>query len=687
FLNLLSDNDRIKVEQFVLNKARRARDHEINAERYNSLDSKDKKGVDNIAVQFITEKKSLDQLTLTVDNNLFLQRLDDDKRQDIVESIRDKMLLLADDDRFKLTDDDKVFYNNLSDNHLESIKHIAHSFLLSDAEHLSQFLAKEDLEYYNVLGGSQKATVDRIIAKIIRNTYLSDILYTETSSISKSDIQDLQDDISGANSLSEMLASVSPNAVATSLSSRDKNRLVRFLSSGGAKEYLKRTDNVFTMNEDVVTAEYTKLKEKNGQETNSRVFPINFGQQTAGITTNQGTATASNSGSSSSVAKKTYTNGLEVSSLPSEKITQLDRQAIDFYEALSDQDQLKIDRFIGARYINRYYADSDILNADVAFESDLVRSEKSHIKLLSKSLKEDVMSNPEKEAVKQSFVFYDNKATNAKPKWNRLILSYGLEINRNGSYLAKRKDYAFYESLSEVEKGYIRQIEGFRNTNHRILTDNLREDATDVIVPNLVRNIPKYIVKTDKMSIEGELIDNQDGKAVEKFSVALENKSGKKVYQTNTNQKGKFAFKSIETDDYKLVSADERYSEKFEKDYFIKDLTINEVATDEFKNLINTMVFFDFDSKKLRSEAVVTLDEIANAYKKSKFLIELDSHTDNEGDKAYNESLSLDRGSAAKDYLVAKGVENGDIVLKFFGSDKPIAPNDNVYGRQFNRRV
>ena len=682
FLDLLSESDRRKVEQFVLNKARRARDHQISAANYNKLDNKDKKGVDNIAVQFIKEKKSLDQLTLSVDNNIFLKQLNADKRKDIVQSIRDKMLLLADDERFKLTDADKEFYNNLSHDHLESIKHIAHSFLLSDAEHLSQFLEKGDLEYYNVLGGNQKAIVDRIIAKIIRNTYLSDILYTETSSMSKTDIQDLQDDISGANSLSEMLASVSPNAVASSLNTRDKNRLVRFLSSGGAREYLKRPDNIFTMDEDVVTEEYAKLQEKNPEETNKRIFPITFGKPVASISTGGSTGTPTGD-----IAAKTYTNGLEVSNKPTENITRLDPQTIDFYEGLSDQDQLKIDRFIGARYINRDYAQSSIINADIEFESNLIRAEKSHIKLLSKSLKEDAMDRVEKEAVKASFVFYDNKATNAKPKWNRLILSYGLDIDKNGSYLAKRKDYAFYESLTDTEKGYVKQLEDFRNTNHRILTDNLREDATDVVVPNLVRNIPKYIVKTDKMSIEGELIDNQDGTAVEAFSVALENDKGTKVYQTNTNEKGEFAFKSIETDEYKLVSADDRYDEKFAKDYFIKDLKITEVEADVFRNLINTNIFFDSDSKALRREAVVTLDEIAKAYQDGRFLVELDSHTDNEGNKDYNEALSLERGNATKSYLVSKGVDNGDVVMRFFGSDKPVAPNDNVYGKQFNRRV
>ena len=683
FLNILSPSDQLKVEQFILNKAKRARTHKINDEQYSKLDKKDKLGVDNLTEQLFIEKRSLEELTLSMDNNMYLKNLDDGKREDVVASIREKMLTLSENGKFKLTEEDKTFYNSLSEEHLESIKHIANSFLLSDAEHLSQYLAKEDLEYYNLLGKSQRSTVDRIIAKIITNTYLSDMFYTESSPISKNDIKKLQEDISGANNLNEMMASVSPNSIASSLDVRDKNRLLRFLASGGAKDYLKRKENVFTMDREVVTEEYAKLKEKNIGETNSKIFSASFSEQ---ITSN-GTDDEKRKEEIEEANRNSWTKGLEIATTPSETINELNQATIDFYEALPVTDRLKIDRFIAARYINRDYKKSSLINADLDFEKELSREEKSHIKLLSKKLKEDALDNAEKDAVNRSFIFYNNKATNAKPKWNRLILSYALDINRGGSYLAKRKDYAYYESLTQEEKNFVAQIESFRNTNHKILSENLREDASNAVIPNLVRNIPSYIVKSPKMSIEGELVDNQNGEAVKSFSVALENKGGKKVYQTNTNEQGKFAFKSIKSDEYKLVSADNKYADKFNKDYFIKDLKLTEVEESEFNKITSTVLFFDSDSKDIRSEGNVVLDEVISEYRKSRFLIELDSHTDSEGNKDYNEALSLSRGNSVKNYLVKNGIDNSDIVLRFFGSDQPVAPNDNVYGKQFNRRV
>ncbi|MGB3464692.1 MAG: OmpA family protein, partial [Cyclobacteriaceae bacterium] len=446
--------------------------------------------------------------------------------------------------------------------------------------------------------------------------------------------------------------------------------------------YLKRKENVFTMEKDVVTEEYNKLQKKNSQETNSKIFPVNFGEQ---FSVNE--QTLSDQEAALEASRRSYSAGLEIAPSATESVTELDRATIDFYQNLSVEDRLKIDRFIAARYINRDYQNATLVNADLDFEKSLSREERSHVKLLSRKLKESTMNNAETDALSQSFVFYNNKATNAKPKWNRLILSYALDINKTGDYLAKRKDYAYYQSLSTQEKNYVSIIEGFRRQNHKILTENLNEDASNVVIPTLTKNIPKYLVKTPQMSIEGELIDNQDGTSVKSFAVALEDQGGQKVYQTSTNENGEFAFRSIETDNYKLVSADDKYAEKFEKDYFIKGLKVESIETSEFNNTTSSVLFFDSDSKALRREGIVLLDEIAREYNNSRFLIELDSHTDSEGNKEYNETLSLSRGNSVKNYLVSKGVDNNDIVLRFYGSDKPVASNDNVYGKQFNRRV
>ncbi|OON70819.1 OmpA family protein [Hymenobacter sp. CRA2] len=67
--------------------------------------------------------------------------------------------------------------------------------------------------------------------------------------------------------------------------------------------------------------------------------------------------------------------------------------------------------------------------------------------------------------------------------------------------------------------------------------------------------------------------------------------------------------------------------------------------------------------------------------------IQLQGHTDNQGDPALNLKLSNDRVTEVKKYLVAKGIASSRITTQGFGDTKPIAPNDQEETRKLNRRV
>lgn len=70
-----------------------------------------------------------------------------------------------------------------------------------------------------------------------------------------------------------------------------------------------------------------------------------------------------------------------------------------------------------------------------------------------------------------------------------------------------------------------------------------------------------------------------------------------------------------------------------------------------------------------------------------KLRVELAGHTDNVGDAAANMTLSVDRSSKVKAYLVEKGVSADRLVAKGYGQDQPLDSNDTPEGRQKNRRT
>jgi len=99
-------------------------------------------------------------------------------------------------------------------------------------------------------------------------------------------------------------------------------------------------------------------------------------------------------------------------------------------------------------------------------------------------------------------------------------------------------------------------------------------------------------------------------------------------------------------------------------------------------------IFFATGSFKLLPKSYKSLDEVAMILKSDDLLqIQIDGHTDAQGDDAKNMTLSENRAKAVKDYLVSKGVTEARTASTGYGETKPVADNKAAAGRAKNRRV
>jgi outer membrane protein OmpA-like peptidoglycan-associated protein len=99
---------------------------------------------------------------------------------------------------------------------------------------------------------------------------------------------------------------------------------------------------------------------------------------------------------------------------------------------------------------------------------------------------------------------------------------------------------------------------------------------------------------------------------------------------------------------------------------------------------------FKFGKKELPDEAKARLDQLISQLKADPkgIYIEIEGHTDNVGDKTYNEALGMERAEAVKRYLYEQHqVPLHKINVISYGEDKPVAPNKTKDGRAQNRRV
>jgi OmpA-OmpF porin, OOP family len=118
------------------------------------------------------------------------------------------------------------------------------------------------------------------------------------------------------------------------------------------------------------------------------------------------------------------------------------------------------------------------------------------------------------------------------------------------------------------------------------------------------------------------------------------------------------------------------------------DLTIE---GSEVTMLVPDDLLFDFDEYKLKEDAKQTLDDISETlamFDDEDIEVQVNGHTDNVGNEAYNMDLSEKRAEEVEEYLLQQGdFKNIDFTTQGYGETKPVASNDDEKGQAKNRRV
>ena len=118
--------------------------------------------------------------------------------------------------------------------------------------------------------------------------------------------------------------------------------------------------------------------------------------------------------------------------------------------------------------------------------------------------------------------------------------------------------------------------------------------------------------------------------------------------------------------------------------YFLfrkKDDKEQEIVREAVDNLL-----FKMNKSEINESSFESLNKVAELLKSNEKSLELIGHTDSVGSSTYNQTLSQNRASAVKDYLVSQGVTN-EISAIGKGEDSPIADNSTTEGKALNRRV
>lgn len=104
--------------------------------------------------------------------------------------------------------------------------------------------------------------------------------------------------------------------------------------------------------------------------------------------------------------------------------------------------------------------------------------------------------------------------------------------------------------------------------------------------------------------------------------------------------------------------------------------------------LADRIIEFASGKASLAPAGVAVLEQMTVALHKLRGVkVEVIGHTDNEGSRAANLSLSQARAEAVKNWLLGQGIAADSITVAGEGPDRPVADNATPEGRARNRRI
>ena len=197
-------------------------------------------------------------------------------------------------------------------------------------------------------------------------------------------------------------------------------------------------------------------------------------------------------------------------------------------------------------------------------------------------------------------------------------------------------------------------------------------------VTGIVRNIETKKV----LEANFELIDLSTGKSVTKN--ISDKATGKylvvlpigKEYAFNVQKTGYLPY----SDNF-LLPVDFDINQPFIKNIDLQPIKIG-------KEVVLKNIFFELDSYELKPKSKAELSKLIEFLNDNPNVkIELGGHTDNQGTRQHNITLSDNRAKTVYTYLIDNGVDASRLTYKGYGFDKPIATNKTKEGRAKNRRT
>jgi len=227
------------------------------------------------------------------------------------------------------------------------------------------------------------------------------------------------------------------------------------------------------------------------------------------------------------------------------------------------------------------------------------------------------------------------------------------EVRNMGKPINSKRDDFSYIIKEETQKGFF--------------ASNRRGGKGDDDIYSFKRLIPE---EPNENAIAGIVTEMVTGEVMPKTLVELLDENNVKLMEVETDADGSFVFEELDSNtryiirtqkdtyqsDEQFVSTEE--NKRIEIEVKMKQLEERIVMEDGIRKLKIDMIYFDFDKFNIRPDAAKELDKLVEVLRNyPTMVINVESHTDSRGKRAYNKYLSDRRAKSTRDYLISKGID------------------------------
>jgi OmpA-OmpF porin, OOP family len=196
--------------------------------------------------------------------------------------------------------------------------------------------------------------------------------------------------------------------------------------------------------------------------------------------------------------------------------------------------------------------------------------------------------------------------------------------------------------------------------------------------------------QTSDIVAKGKVTDSRTGKGVKANIRYSSIPTGSIFGRFNDST---FTFSIFGTAKYQITASAEGYNPRTvivdPKDIDQEKEVVRDISlTPKGETIVLNHLIFAQGKSIIDPKSYPELDEVVQMLKENqKIEIQLEGHTDNQGNPKLNMDLSENRVEAVKKYLVDKGISKGRIKTKAFGGTQPLRNEMTQEDRALNRRV